>query len=82
MEIDGGEPATPAYDSQDRIHYGRGAGHAWEYQSWACMECGNNCDIWEEVDTGNGGPFELWVYCPACDVQTFHPRVRVPSVEH
>ena len=66
---------TVCYDANDSIHYGSG-GDDWEYKSWSCMECGKDCRTCEEVDTGNGGPFELWVYCPACKVETFHPRVR------
>jgi hypothetical protein len=49
----------------------------WEYKSTACMYCGKDCPIVEEVDTGFGGPFELWCYCPDCQVETFHPRVEI-----
>jgi hypothetical protein len=40
------------------------------------MDCGGLCSIWEEVETA---PYkwpdrglELWCYCPACNVETFH----------
>jgi len=37
-----------------------------------CMECGESCDIIEEVDILDG-ELNLWCYCPDCDVETFHP---------
>lgn len=47
------------------------------YPEPICMICGNWCEIWEEVRVcwGTQYPegFEVWCYCPACDVETFHP---------
>lgn len=42
------------------------------YPQPICMECGQECYIFEEVDVGYGGPIELWNYCQNCDVETFH----------
>jgi hypothetical protein len=40
-----------------------------------CMECGELCNISEDVETlptaYNRG-LELWCYCSKCDVETFH----------
>ena len=44
----------------------------------ACMDCGKDCYIWEEVNIG-GGEIEVWCYCKDCDVETFHP---IPKNEH
>ena len=62
-------------DVNDPIHYGHGPG--WVYSNFTCMECGEECGTNEEVDTGFGGPFEMWCYCRKCDVETFHPRERI-----
>jgi hypothetical protein len=43
------------------------------FTDYTCMECGEDCEINEVVDTGYGGPYELWCYCPQCDCETFHP---------
>jgi hypothetical protein len=64
-------------DPNDPIHFDRHHQMSWEYQSYACMNCGEDCGVTEEVCTGyGGGPFELWCYCQQCDVQTFHPRIK------
>lgn len=47
-----------------------------EYPPATCMDCGALCDRWEEVDIGNGGPYELWCYCTRCAIDTFHPPVK------
>jgi hypothetical protein len=49
----------------------------WEYPDPTCMECGEECFVWEEVDIGYGGPFEMWCYCKKCDIETFHPRIYI-----
>lgn len=62
----------PNIHSPQCIHY--------EYASRACMMCGEDCDVTEEVDTGFGGPIELWCYCKVCKIDTFHPRVPIMSL--
>lgn len=44
--------------------------------SYVCMECEKDCDVVETVWTGDEESlrgWEVWCYCPACDVETFHP---------
>jgi len=36
-----------------------------------CMWCGEECNVTEVVDIGMG-EYELWCYCPKCEVDTFH----------
>lgn len=43
-----------------------------DYPAAVCMMCGNECDRSEEAIV-EGGKIEMWCYCEACDVQTFHP---------
>jgi hypothetical protein len=38
-----------------------------------CQQCGKICETKEEVDVGED-EYELWCYCPDCDIETFHPR--------
>lgn len=39
-----------------------------------CMDCGEEQDIWEFVATEWHRELnELWVWCPVCQVETFHP---------
>lgn len=68
----------PAMDDHD-AHHSYIIPDGWEYPDAVCMECGGICDRWEEVDTGFGGPWELWCYCPRCKVETFHPRQPVAN---
>lgn len=40
-----------------------------------CQICGDSCNTWEVVYTGDEEShegFELWNYCPKCDTDTFH----------
>ena len=46
---------------------------SYHYPHSTCIECGRDCLTQEEVF--DGATWELWVYCPVCDVETFHPRV-------
>ncbi len=44
--------------------------------SYVCMECEKDCDVVETVWTGDEESlrgWEVWCYCPSCDVETFHP---------
>lgn len=48
------------------------------YPEATCMNCGKECNIWEEVKVGTSederySENELWCYCPECDIETFHP---------
>lgn len=43
--------------------------------NFTCMDCGETCNIYEEVDIG-GGEIELWCYCKECDIETFHPLYK------
>jgi hypothetical protein len=36
-----------------------------------CQFCNKDCRIWEEVETGYGGPVEIWCYCEECKLETF-----------
>ena len=45
-----------------------------KYPDPICMDCGKECDIWEIVDVGMYD-YELWNYCPNCDVDTFHAPI-------
>lgn len=68
---------TPRLEPMDDLYNTINEGYEgddWEYPDPTCMECGNECRNNEEVSIGSGGPFELWCYCPACKVETFHPR--------
>lgn len=47
-----------------------------------CTDCGGRCERWEVVNTdGIGDVWEIWCYCRACDVETFHPY-EVSAVGH
>lgn len=52
------------------------------YPNPTCMDCGEECDIWEEVETNCGdeiySDIELWNYCKPCGVETFH---QIPRME-
>jgi hypothetical protein len=50
----------------------------YHYPEPICMMCGGDCDRDEVVWTGcNESPWERWGYCEACDVETFHPGVKI-----
>lgn len=40
-----------------------------------CMDCGCDCDVWEEVNIEwhAGGKKDYWCYCKKCNTETFHP---------
>lgn len=39
-----------------------------------CQSCGNDCEIYEQVNTAQIGiRLEWWCYCGKCDIETFHP---------
>lgn len=47
-----------------------------EYPEAKCMDCGQVCHLTQELVTAPYAPgcgLELWCYCPACNVETFHP---------
>lgn len=41
------------------------------YPEPICQDCSKRSDIYEEVSVGFG-VIELWSYCRACDLETFH----------
>ena len=43
------------------------------YPDPICMECGELCNITEEVY--DGSEWESWCYCKACKVDTFHSAI-------
>lgn len=55
----------------------------WEYPDPICMICGKKCYITEEVSTSptGYGYWELWCYCKACKIDTFHPRRPIKDSE-
>jgi len=42
-----------------------------EYPEAICMSCGDICSTTEHVDIGMG-EYELWCWCPKCEIDTFH----------
>jgi len=50
------------------------------YPDPICMECAQECAIWEIVETlPSGGGCELWCYCTKCNVETFHPAIAAAT---
>ena len=36
-----------------------------------CQTCGKDCEVYQEVEISRG-EWEMWCYCAACDIETFH----------
>lgn len=47
-------------------------GDEFEEIHFTCMDCGQQCDIWEEVKIASD-EYNIWCYCKKCDCETFHP---------
>ena len=45
------------------------------YPDPTCMECGELCDITEEVYDGT--EWESWCYCKECIIDTFHSAIGI-----
>jgi len=46
-------------------------GSEFEEMDITCMICGENCETWEEVDSGEETP-QIWCWCDKCSIDTFH----------
>ena len=46
---------------------------------WTCQDCGGLGDKHEVIsNTGGDTPWQIWIYCDACKVETFYD---LPDVE-
>ena len=52
-----------------------------KYPVAICMECGEECERCEEVETTTTGTIELWCWCEKCEIDTFHPIPKVSVID-
>lgn len=51
-----------------------------EFPPAICMECNKECTRSEAVHTGDDNAYkgwEMWGFCPECNVETFHHAIQI-----
>jgi hypothetical protein len=57
------------------VRFGKGFLEAGDIASKSCIACGEDCEIFEILNTGED--IELWAYCEDCDQETWHKIYKI-----